>query len=158
MCAVYRERVWMNWWLYWIVSIVIVASSIPLLGRGYFGYTFERPPMPILFMFFILDVVLLFIALNFRKAEIQVDQKSVTVSYGILKKTIRADEIVSCEAAKTRLPLYGGLGLRLGQDDWPGFTAGNAVKITTKTGKTFIMPTNKSAELSKVISSLSFLL
>jgi hypothetical protein len=36
----------------------------------------------------------------------------------------------------------------------PAFTAGNAVKIVTKAGKTFMTPTNKPAELSKVINSL----
>ncbi|MEM2280810.1 MAG: hypothetical protein QXZ68_02310 [Candidatus Bathyarchaeia archaeon] len=137
------------------VIIVVVSSSTVLIGRRYFGSVFERPPMPILFVFLILDVVFAFIALNFRKVEIEVDQKCVRLSYGILKTTIPAAEIVSCEIARTKLPLYGGVGLRLGQDDLPGFTAGNAVKIVTKAGKTFMIPTNKPAELSKVINSLS---
>lgn len=60
----------------------------------------ERSLMPILFTFFILDVAFMFIALNFRKVEIEVDQKCVRVSYGILKTTISAVEIVSCAIAE----------------------------------------------------------
>lgn len=110
MRAVYRERVWLNWWLMLAVIIVVAASSTVLTERGYFGSVFERPPMPILFVFLILDVIFVFIALNFRKVEIELDQKCVRVSYGILKTTIPAAEIVSCEIARTKLPLYGAWG------------------------------------------------
>lgn len=145
----------MNWWV-WLVAVgIILGSSTVLLGRGPFGISFVRPPIPILYMFLVLDVVFILIVFNFGKLDIQVNQESVKVSYGIAKKTIRADEIVSCEAARTRLPLYGGLGLRLGANDWPGYKAGNAVKIVGKAGKSFVIPTNKPAELSKTINNLS---
>lgn len=138
-----------------VVIIVVVASSTALLGRGNFGYAFERPPMPILYVFLLLDVIFLLIALNFRKVTIQVDQEYIRVSYGIIKKTISAEEIVSCKPARTRLPLYGGVGLRLGENDLPHYKAGNAVKITGKAEKSFLIPTNKPQELSKIINGIS---
>jgi len=152
MSAEYRERVWLNWWVWTIIIIVAVASMTALLGRGNFGYVFERPPAPLLYVFLFLAVIFVFTALNFRKVEILVDRKHVTVSYGILKKTTRVDDIASCEVAKMKTPLYGGVGPRLAQDDLPGFTAGNAVKIITKAGKTFKIPTNKPKELAKSLN------
>ena len=111
--------------------------------------------MPILYVFLLLDVIFMFIALNFRKVEIQVDRECVRVSYGILKKTIPVEEIISCKPMRTRLPLYGGVGLRLGENDLPNYKAGDAVKIAGKAGKSIIIPTNKPKELSEVIKDIS---
>jgi hypothetical protein len=52
------------------------------------------------------------------------------------------------------LPTHGGVFWRLGEDDLPHYKAGNAVKIIGKTGKSFIIPTNKPRELSDSINSL----
>jgi hypothetical protein len=153
MYAGYRERVWLNWWVWTVV--VAVVSSTALLGRGNFGYAFERPPTAILYVFLLLDVIFIPIVLNFCKVEIQVNKESVRVGYGLLKKAIPVEEIVSCVPARTRLPLYGGVMLRLGENDLPNFKAGNAVKITGKAGKSFLIPTNKPEELSKIIKGTS---
>jgi len=150
----YRETVWLNWWVWTLVIIVVVTFSIPLLGRTNF-FAFERPPMQILYVFLFLGTIFAFLALNFRKVEIQIDQEGVRVSYGIIRKKISAEEIVSCKPAKTRLPLYGGVGLRLGENDLSHYKAGNAVKITGKAEKSFLIPTNKPLELSKIIHDIS---
>ncbi len=119
MYAGYREQVWLNWWIWTVVVAVVVVSSTALLGRGNFGYAFERPPTAILYVFLLLDAIFIPIVLNFRKVEIQVNKESVRVGYGILKKAIPAREIDSCVPARTRLPLYCGVMLRLGKTICP---------------------------------------
>ena len=150
----YRERVWMNWWLFIFLVISILLLSGALLGRGLYGKPIEPTPVPS-YGLLVFDLLLILLVLNFRKLDVEVSPKGVETSYGILKGTVGVDDIVSCKPARTRLPLYGGLGLRLGANDWPGYKAGNAVEIIGKAGKSFVIPTNKPAELSKIINDIS---
>ena len=150
----YEERVWMNYWVWTFFVIIILFFSVALVGRGFFGNPIERKPVPD-YILLALDVALILIAINFRKLDIQVNQESVKVRYGILKKTIHVDDIVSCEPTRAKLKVYGGVGLRLGEDDLPGYTAGNAVRIIRKVRGPFMIPTNKPAELLRIISNVS---
>lgn len=154
MSAGYHERVWLSWWVWTVLVVVIVASSTALLGRGNF-FAFEKPPLPILYVCLLLDVIFVFVALNFRKAEIQITQEGVTVSYGIVRKQISTGEIVSCKPARMRLSLYGGVGLRLGENDLAHYKAGDAVEITAKTEKTVLIPTNRPQELSRIVNDIA---
>lgn len=105
-----------------------------------------------LYVFLLLNIVFVFVALNFRKVDIQVNQEYVRVSYGIIKRTISSEEIISCKPTKTKLPLYGGVGLRLGEKDLPHYKVGNAIQIAGKNGKSFIR--NKPTEPLALIADL----
>ncbi len=150
----YRERIWMNWWLTLLLFIIIGLLSSALLGRGLYGKPIEPTPMPS-YALLALDVLFTVLFLNFRKLDIEASPEGVKTNYGILRRTIPISNIVSCRPTRTKLPVYGGLGLRLGANDWPGYKAGNAVEVTGKTGKIFVIPTNKPAELHKVIGEIS---
>lgn len=150
----YRERVWMNWWLFTLFVIIVLFLSAALLGRGLYGTRIEPTPVPT-YALLVLDSLFILLFLNFRKLDVEVSPEGVKTSYGILKRSIHVDEIVSCKPTRTRLPLYGGLGLRLGANDLSGYKAGNAVKIIGKAGKIFVIPTNKPEELSKIINEVS---
>jgi len=149
-----KERVWMNWWLSLLLIIVILLLSSALLGRGLYGKLIEPTPMPG-YALLALDLLFITLFLNFRRLDIEASPEGVKTNYGILRRTIHVNNIVSCRPARTKLPVYGGLGLRLGANDWPGYKAGNAVEVTDKTGKFFVIPTNRPVELSKIIDEIS---
>jgi len=143
----------MNWWFFTLFVIIILLLSGALLSWGLYGKPIEQTPAPG-YVLLVPDIIFILLLLNFRNSNVEVNPEGVKISYGIMKKTIHADNISSCKPTKTLLPLYGGLGLRLGANDRSSYKAGNAVKIIGKSGS-FVVPTNKPAELSKIINDLS---
>lgn len=93
-----------------------------LLGRGLYGRPVEPTPAPS-YALLVLDLLFILTLLNFRKLDVKVSPEGVKISYGIMKKMIRVGDIISCKSTRTRLPLYGGLGLRLGANGWHGYKA-----------------------------------
>jgi hypothetical protein len=86
-----------------------------------------------------------------------VNSESIRVSYGIIRKTIPWNEVVSCEAIMANFGVYLGVGIRLGADDSLAFTTsfGNAVRIMRTNGRAFVFSTRNPRELSRIINELS---
>lgn len=138
-----------------IVAIVLV--SFVFIPLSVFEIPFGTRPVPTYILPLIFIVALGLIFINFRKLNITVDTEKIKVSYGIIKKTISLNEVVSCEPTRARLKVYGGVGIRLGADKSMAFTTsfGNAVKIVRRNGLPFVFSTNNPEKLSKIINEIS---
>ncbi len=140
------------------VTILAVASSIvflllilaaflhPLNTEGPIGFG-----VSILTLMFILILFL-----NFRGIKIQLSSEELIVDYGSFNhKSIRMDDIVSCNIAKASFGRFGGVGVRYGIDgSWAYTTSfGNAVEIVPKKGRTFVFSSNNPEKICQLINT-----
>ncbi len=102
-----------------------------------------------------LTFILLFLY-NFRGIKIRLSPEELIVDYGLFNhKSIRMDDIVSCNLAKASFRRFGGVGVRYGLDgSWAYTTSfGNAVEIVPNTGKTFVFSSNNPEKICQIMSS-----
>jgi hypothetical protein len=147
----YRETIWARWW-YWVVTVVAIALPLSILVAQSF---FEMPawwhPAPSSILA-ILTLTMCLVFLNFVRLTIKVDSERIEVRYGIAKKTIPCDEVLSC--GLTKGSVYLGVGIRLGVDGSLAFTTsfGDAIRINRKSGRPFVVSTNNPEKLSEFIN------
>jgi hypothetical protein len=99
----------------------------------------------------------LFLFWNYRGVKIQLSNKDLLVSYGVFnQKSVRLEDIVSCEPIKTSFGRYGGVGVRYGTDgSWAYTTSfGNAVKIILRKGRPFVFSSNNSEKICSIINQM----
>jgi len=140
------------------VTILAVASSIvflllilaaflhPLNTEGLIGFG-----VSVLTLMFILVL-----SLNFRGVKIKLSSEELVVDYGLLNhKSIRVDDIVSCNLVKASFRRFGGVGVRYGLDgSWAYTTSfGNAVEIVPKKGRTFVFSSNSPEKICQIINT-----
>lgn len=156
LISYYRESVWVSWWV-WILFIGLIAffSSVFILQLVYEVPVGTRPAPTYVYLIFIVLFGLIFI--NFRKLNISVDSEKVEVSFGMIKKKISWNEVVSCKPTRARLAVYGGLGIRLGLDKSLAFisSSGNSVKIIRRNGRPLVFSTHNPENLSKIIDEIT---
>jgi len=156
--AVYHE--WVPTGTFVKVTILAVVSAIvvlllilavflhPLSTEGLVGFG-----VSLLTLLFILVL-----SLNFRGIKIQLSSEGLTVDYGFFNhKSIRMDDIVSCNLVKASFRRFGGVGVRYGLDgSWAYTTSfGNAVEIVPKKGRTFVFSSNNSEKICQIINTKS---
>lgn len=154
--AVYHE--WVPTGVFVKATIWAVASSIvllllilaaylhPLTAEGFIGFGIS-----ILTLTFVLVLFL-----NFRGIRIQLSSEELRVDYGLLNhKSIRMDDIVSCNLVKASFRRFGGVGVRYGLDgSWAYTTSfGNAVEIVPKKGRTFVFSSNHPERICQIINT-----
>jgi len=154
--TVYHE--WVPTGAFVKVTILAVASSIvflllilaaflhPLNTEGLIGFG-----VSILTLMFILILFL-----NFRGIKIQLSSEELMVDYGLFNhKSIRMDDIVSCNLVKASFRRFGGVGVRYGLDgSWAYTTSfGNAVEIVPKKGRTFVFSSNNPEKICQIINT-----
>jgi len=152
----YRESICLHWWI-WILFVGAIAfpSSI-LVVQSFLEPPAWWKPAPVSALL-ILIVTFGLIFLNFAKLSIKVDSEKISVRYGLIKKTISWNEVVSCEPTRADLGVYLGVGIRLGVDNSLAFTTsfGSAVRIVRSNGRSFVFSTNNPEKLSKIINEIS---
>ncbi len=127
---------------------ILILSSIPMLLVSFVliaSFNFI-----ILYIF----LILLYIFYQFRKLVIVIDEEYLLVRFGegLIKKAFLLDDIASCVIVRTHW--YYGLGIRLTINGWLFAVSGlNAVHITMKNGKRYLIGTDDQDELFKAIQS-----
>jgi len=99
---------------------------------------------------------LILVYLVFMRLDISIDPERIEVRFGIIRKTIPIEEIVSCEPTHANFKVYGGVGIRYGIDGSKAFTTsfGDAVKIRKRRGRSFVFSTNRPFEVLEHINRL----
>jgi hypothetical protein len=151
----YRESIWNKWVLIYFIGIIVILSSV-LVVLSIFGRLAGWTPKHT-YLILTLIVALSLITLNFRKLNIKVNSENIEVGYGIIKKKISLNEVVSCEPTMAKGRVYLGFGIRLGVDGSLAYTTsfGSAVKIMRRKGRPFVFSTKNPEKLSKIINEIS---
>lgn len=134
-----------------VCVVVLCVLSITIIT----GVAFQNP-----FWIGISTSVLAFLLLlfwNYRGIRIQLNKERLLVNYGVFNcKSIRLEDIVSCEIIKASFRRYGGVGVRFGTDgSWAYTTSfGEAVKITLKEGRPFVFSSGNPKKICNVINHM----
>ena len=107
------------------------------------------------FGFSVLALILL-IFWNYRGIEIQLSKTELYVKFGFFdRKSIKLENIVSCEIIKASFGRYLGIGIRYGVDGSLAYTTSfaDAVKIVPSTGRTFVFSSRHTQEICDIINS-----
>jgi hypothetical protein len=151
--VIYREWVPAGLFVKTMVTFVIIVVLCVLSITIITGVAFQYPFWIIVSASVTLFLLLLF--WNYRGIEIQLNNKDLLVSYGVFnQKSIRLEDIVSCEPIKASFGRYGGVGVRYGIDgSWAYTTSfGNAVKITPRRGRPFAFSSNNPQKICNIIN------
>ena len=134
-----------------------VLTYLMLLVMAFLTVSFilqtGKKPIPLV-AYLILMLVFIIIILLFYKLTIIINEDKIEAIFGIglLKKSIKLDDIQSIENYK--IPWYVGIGIRLTSKGWLwNVSTGNAILIYNKTrSKTFLVG---SKEVDKVINTIN---
>ncbi len=114
------------------VVLVMVLPAFEPIGGGSGGIAVYYGVMTIAF------AVTAFAMLTFRSLKVVVSEGQVRFGFGLLRKSIRFEQIKAIEAKRYRWLIYGGWGVRLsfsGRRAWsvPGVPAG--AELTVEEGR-----------------------
>ena len=151
---IYRERLVMAPWVSLLFGFVMGIMAVMVYVKIYFGINIGRNTSSTALLFG--EAFLILVYLVFMRLDISIDPERVEVRFGILRKTIPIEEIVSCEPTHASITVYGGVGIRYGIDGSMAFTTsfGDAVKIRKRRGRSFVFSTNRSIEVLEHINRL----
>ena len=151
---IYTERLTMALWVSLLLGFVMGMLAVMGYVKIYFGINLgKNSSMAALFG---AEAVLILVCFIFMRLDISIDPERVEVRFGIIRKTIPIEEIVSCEFTYAGVTVYGGVGIRYGIDGSMAFTTsfGDAVKIIKRRGRSFVFSTNRPFEVLEHINRL----
>ena len=101
-------------------------------------------------------LLLVFIYSNFMKLKITISSKSLTVGFGVIKHSIRLENIEYIETRHPAWYWYGGLGIRFGWDWSTGFIQNfrRGVRVTPKRGRRIYFSTNNPDAIVNIVNDL----
>ncbi len=101
-------------WIHAGIFIIVAGSLLSLiLHQAAVGPWGDNPASNE--TLFVLLLVMVAIGVNFSRLSITINSKGLTVGYGILKKAIAWQKMVSSYQDETSAIMYGGWGIRLGR-------------------------------------------
>lgn len=134
------------------VAVGLLLFSIAVIVLS--GVAFQEPSGLIITA--AVTGIVLFAFSNYREIHIQVTQKELRVSYGILnRKRIPLQTIISCKPTKATFRRYLGIGIRYGADGSHAYTNsfGNAVEVTASKANPFVFSTHNPEKICQIINS-----
>ena len=145
----YYEEVPITQWATIAIGIFIVALT-PTAILEYIAV--QREPL-LLWFYIVMDLFFIVIMLNFRRMTLKIYDGKLVVSFGVIKKTVRLEDIRKCEVINATLGVYTGMGIRYGGDGSLGFLPrlGEAVKLSFEKGRAFVFTSN---DCEKVLAIL----
>ena len=124
---------------------------------GFFIFLIPSLGVPAVIIVILLGIgciLLLFAAVNYHSLEIQITGDTLTVGYRFMtRKQIRLSDIQRCDITQATVNQYGGLGARYRRPNtWAYLTSfGDAVKIISNDGTTFIFSSQNPQHLCQII-------
>ncbi len=152
---IYRERVLLAPWVSLLFGLIMGIMAVMIYVKLYFGINLGRKTSSTALL--LGEAVLILVYLVCRRLDISIDPERVEVRFGIIRKTIPIEEIVSCEPTHAGFAVgYGRVGISYGIDGSMAFTTsyGDAVKIRKRKGRPFVFSTNRPFEVSEHINRL----
>jgi len=152
---IYRERLVMAPWVSLLFGFVMGIMAVMVYVKIYFGINLGRNTSSTALL--LGEAFLILIYLVFMRLDISINPERVEVRFGIIRKTIPIEEIVSCAPTHAGFTVYGGVGIRYGIDGSMAFTTsfGDAVKIRKRKGRPFVFSTNRPIEVLEHINRLT---
>ena len=147
--VIYYEEVPLTQWATIMIGIFIVALT-PVAILEYFAVS--REPA-LLWLYSVFDLIFIALMLNFRRMIIKISPEKVTVSFGVIRKTVKLEDITGFERINATLSVYTGMGVRYGGDGSLGFLPrlGEAVKLSLVSGRPLVFSTDNSERVLETL-------
>lgn len=134
---------------------ILVIPALFFLAFTVFAYLYKFGTKPIpLFMTVIIVVVFLIIILLTYKMTINIDDKNISISFGvgIIKKEIDISKIDHKGIKKTRIPWYYGMGIRFGNGIVVYNTrSGSGIELVSNSKK-YMISTKNYEQIKNIIT------
>ena len=119
----------------------------------YLGIAIPRAPQIALIF---VSGMLGFIYITFIKLKIVITSKQLSVGYGIIKQSLRLENIEYIETRRPPWYWYGGLGIRFGWDWSVGFVQnfGRGVLVNPRRGRKLFFSTNSPDAIVNIVNDL----
>ena len=146
----YYEDVPLTQWATLAIGIFIAALT-PTAFLEYIAV--QREPL-LLWLYVVMDIFFIGMMLNFRRMTIRIMEGKLVVSFGVIKKTVKLEDIRKCERINASLSVYTGMGIRYGGDGSLGFLPrlGEAIRLSFAKGRAFVFSTNESEKLLTILN------
>ena len=145
-----ETQVFKQWWLWAILVITLIITTIPFfkIGGG-----FNTNKWNFLGFVPVLLIIVMFLVI---KLETRIDRNGITTEFTpfrIFKRHYNWSEINKCYVRKySAISEYGGWGIRgFGTAKAYNVSGNKGIQIVTKNGDKFLIGTNKPEEADKVI-------
>jgi hypothetical protein len=149
---IYGERLRLGTWTTIALGLLICALT-PLAALQLFAIS--REPL-LTWLYGGLDLIFVAVYLNFRALTVSITESDVRVAFGLIRKTVRVEDIASVEPVTTSFGMYGGYGVRFGGDGALAFTVsyGDGVMIRMKRGRSFVFTTENQGRVLELLNGL----
>lgn len=109
---IYEEKIFSKW-----ITVILVSVTVGLLFVLVYQILLEpigTRPAPSWF-FLIMFLLFLGVTINFSRLTIRMTHRSLSVGYGIFKRTILWENVENCYLDEASTIRYGGWGIRIGR-------------------------------------------
>jgi len=152
---IYEEKIFSKW-----ITVILVSVTVGLLFVLVYQILLEpigTRPAPSWF-FLIMFLLFLGVTINFSRLIIRMTHRSLSVGYGIFKRTILWENVENCYLDDASTIRYGGWGIRIGRvkGKWRlvyNVIGGHRVVLSLKKGrfKEFVFSTKNPEEVMNVV-------
>jgi hypothetical protein len=149
---IYRERLRLGIWTTLALGLLMCALT-PLAALQLFAIS--REPL-LIWLYGGLDLIFVAVYLNFRALTVSITESDVRVAFGLIRKTVRVEDVASVEPVTTSFGMYGGYGIRFGGDGALAFTVsyGDGVRIRLTRGRPFVFTTENQGQVLELLNGL----
>lgn len=147
--VVYRETNYIGVWL-WILVLGLTGLYIAIAVGAVVKH------MSWLYVIFgVLALGILALLANFLRLVFVITETHVTFGFGLIKKSFKRSDVISCEPYQLKFSNYLGYGIRLGLDKTIAYNTrnGDGVKMVVKGAKRpYVVSIDNSGYVCKLLS------
>jgi len=108
----YSEKQNLVWWVKYLFILAFAGIILSL----FLSSSDPKTPFWVIPFLILVGLFILFMFINFRSLEIKVQGSFLEFGFGIFRKKISLEDIISCEESSVSFRRYWGIGIRMGSD------------------------------------------
>jgi hypothetical protein len=147
--VVYRETSYFGAWLWLMVLTLVglyIAVTIGAMVKGMSGW----------YIFFgVVAVLLLALFINFWRLVFVITETDLMFGFGLVKKSFKRSDIISCEPYELKFSNYIGYGIRYGLDRTVAYNTrnGDGIKLVVRGVKRpYVVSVKNPGYICKILS------
>ena len=106
---IYQEQLFSKW-----ITVALGVVTAIMLGSTVQQWLTVPPAEPPEWFYPTMFLVFLCITMNFARLDVTISDERATIGYGVLRSSVRWEDIEDCYVDEVSVVRYGGWGVRLG--------------------------------------------
>jgi hypothetical protein len=147
--VVYRETIYFGIWLWTMVLGLVglyIAVAIGAIAKHMSWWYI---------VFFAIALFVVVLLINFWRLVFIITETRVTFGFGVIKKSFKRSDVISCQPYKLKFSNYLGYGIRVGLDKTVAYNTrnGDGVKMVFQGAKRpYVVSVNNSGYVCNLLS------